>query len=203
MTEENSPLPDNTRERILQAAAGLIAEKGYARSTTRAIAEAAGVNEVTLFRHFGSKRNLLSELIQNRSALPNLTGMITGQLSGDYQKDLTLFAKVFLNSLLQRQDALRLILCEANELPEIRDVVAQIPKQLRLVITDYLKGQISRGVVRDLDPELMAQAFLGMFFSHAVAGEFLGGPAAFEQSTEDIISNSVEIFVKGTLQDAE
>ncbi len=199
MPEDTSLPPDDTRERILRAAAGLIADKGYARTTTRAIAETAGVNEVTIFRHFGNKRNLLSELIQNRSALPNLTEIFASQLTGDYQQDLTLFASVFLNALLQRQDALRLILCEANELPEIRDVVAQIPKQLRLVITEYLKGQIDVGVVRNLDPELMAQAFLGMFFSHVVAGEFLGGPAAFEQSTDDIITNCVEIFVKGTM----
>ncbi len=199
MTKDASPLPDETRERILRAAAGLIAKQGYARTTTRAIAETAGVNEVTLFRHFGSKRNLLSALIQDRSALPNLTDLIANQLTGDYHQDLTLFASVFLNALLQRQDALRLILCEANELPEIRDVVAQIPKQLRTVLTEYLKKKIDEGLLRNLDPELMAQAFLGMFFSHVVAGEFLGGPAAFEQSTDDIITNCVEIFVKGTL----
>ena len=64
----------------------------------------------------------------------------------------------------------------------------------------HLQGQIDQGVARGLDPELMAQAFLGMFFSYAVAGELLGGPAAFEQSTDEIISQFVDIFVKGTLQ---
>ena len=58
------PQTDDTRIRILKAAAEIIAEKGYTRTTTRAIAEAAGVNEVTIFRHFGSKRNLFSEMIQ-------------------------------------------------------------------------------------------------------------------------------------------
>ena len=196
----NVPPTDGARERILQAAAELFAEKGYARATTRAIAKAADVNEVTIFRHFGSKKNLLSELIQTRSALPNLSQVISNQLGGDYRQDLTLFARIFLDALLQRQGALRLILCEANELPEIRDVVAQIPKQLRQITTEYLQGQIDQGVARGLDPELMAQAFLGMFFSYAVAGELLGGPAAFEQSTDEIISQFVDIFVKGTCQ---
>lgn len=195
-----TPNADGARERILQAAAKLFGEKGYARATTRAIAKAADVNEVTIFRHFGSKKNLLSELIQTRSALPDLSQLINKQLSGDPRQDLTLFARIFLNVLLQRQDTLRLILCEANELPEIRDLVAQTPKQLRQVTTEYLQGQIDQGVVRGLDPELMAQAFLGMFFSYAVAGELLGGPAAFEQSTDEIISQFVEIFVKGALQ---
>ncbi len=55
MTTNKTPI-DDTRERILQAAAELFAEKGYARATTRSIAEAAKVNEVTIFRHFGSKK---------------------------------------------------------------------------------------------------------------------------------------------------
>jgi hypothetical protein len=139
-------------------------------------------------------------LIQTRSALPNLSEVIREQLSGDYHQDLTLFATIFLNALLMRQDTLRLILCEANELPEIRDVIAQIPKQLRQLITEYIQGQINQGVVRNLDPELVAQAFLGMFFSYAVAGELLGGPASFEQSTEEIVSQFVDVFVNGTTQ---
>ncbi len=198
MSDQNIQI-DNTRERILRAAADIIAQKGYARATTRGIAEAAGVNEVTLFRHFGSKRNLLSELIQTRSALPDLAGVIQNQLSGDYRQDLTLFAEIFLQSLLKRKDALRLILCEANEIPEIREVVAQIPKQLRQTLTDYLIEQIEKGLIRRLDPELMAQAFLGMFFSYVVAGDLLGGPAAFEQSPDQIIVEFVDIFIDGTV----
>ena len=197
MSKNESP-SDDTRHRILRAAAELFAENGYARTTTRIIAETAGVNEVTIFRHFGSKKALLSELIQSHSALPDLSSVIANQLSGDYRQDLVVFATLFLDSLLQRQDALQLILCEANELPEIRDLVAQIPKQLRQTITQYLQGQIEQGVVRPLDAELMAQAFLGMFFSYAVAGELLGGPAAFEQSLDEIVTQFVDIFITGT-----
>ena len=55
---------DDTRQRILKAAAVVFAEKGYARATTRALAAAAGVNEVTLFRHFGNKQNLFAAVIE-------------------------------------------------------------------------------------------------------------------------------------------
>lgn len=52
------------RIRLLAAAAEVFAHHGVAGATTRRIAEAAGVNEVTLFRHFGSKDALLDEAIQ-------------------------------------------------------------------------------------------------------------------------------------------
>lgn len=196
-----NPTPTNrTRERILQAAAEIFAEKGYARTTTRAIAQAAKVNEVTIFRHFGSKKKLLSDLIQTRSELPNLSDIIENQLSGNIQQDLTFFARILLNALLQRQGTLRLLLCEANALPEIREIAAQPSKQLRQIMTRYLQQQIDQGVVQGDDPELMAQAFMGMFFAYAVAGEFIGGPATFTQSTDEVIAQFVAIFINGALR---
>ena len=54
--------PDETQTQLLEAAAELIAERGYVGTTTSAIAEQAGVNEVTLFRRFGSKAGILRAL---------------------------------------------------------------------------------------------------------------------------------------------
>ena len=51
------------RERILEAAARVYAEAGFRGATTRRIASEAGVNEVTLFRQFGSKSALIGEAI--------------------------------------------------------------------------------------------------------------------------------------------
>ena len=50
---------ESTRQRIITAATNLFGKVGYTRATTRSIASTAGVNEVTLFRLFGSKQNLL------------------------------------------------------------------------------------------------------------------------------------------------
>ncbi|MFD9424337.1 MULTISPECIES: TetR/AcrR family transcriptional regulator [unclassified Streptomyces] len=52
-----------TRERLLDAARDLFAERGYQRATVRAIAERAGVNQALLFRYFGSKQALLTEVV--------------------------------------------------------------------------------------------------------------------------------------------
>jgi len=50
--------PAEVRELLLGAARSTFAARGYARSSTRDIADAAGVSEALLFRHFGSKANL-------------------------------------------------------------------------------------------------------------------------------------------------
>src|SRR5512132_1118108 len=54
----------DTRSTILNAAAQVFSQHGFRGSTTRRIAEAASVNEVTIFRYFGSKEALLQEAIR-------------------------------------------------------------------------------------------------------------------------------------------
>ncbi|HMD02881.1 MAG TPA: helix-turn-helix domain-containing protein, partial [Candidatus Baltobacteraceae bacterium] len=54
-----TPAPaDGTRLRILAATRDLYARNGSRGTTTREVAERAGVNEATLFRHFGTKGQL-------------------------------------------------------------------------------------------------------------------------------------------------
>lgn len=58
-----APTPD-ARSKLLEVAARVYAECGYRGTTTRRIAQEAELNEVTLFRHFGSKDALLREAIE-------------------------------------------------------------------------------------------------------------------------------------------
>jgi AcrR family transcriptional regulator len=199
MTDNQPTQPDDTRERIIAAAAEIIAEKGYTRTTTRAIADAADVNEVTIFRHFGSKRNLLSEMINQHSALPNLSALIESQLTGEIQQDLIRLATVFFGKITERREAMRLMLCEAGELPEVREVIVQIPDQLRGVLTCYFQSQMDTGRMREMHPELAAQAFLGMFFSYGIAREMLDSQIAVEVPQEAMIAQFVDVFINGTL----
>ena len=56
-------MPTPARQRILDAALGLIRERGIGRVTTREIALAAGAAEGSLFKNFGDKMGLLTELL--------------------------------------------------------------------------------------------------------------------------------------------
>lgn len=54
---------DGIRDEILHAAAGLFTENGFAATSTRAIAMAVGVKQASLYYHFPSKDQLLTELL--------------------------------------------------------------------------------------------------------------------------------------------
>ena len=190
---------DDTRQRILQAAAQVFADLGYARATTRALAAAADVNEVTLFRHFGNKENLFSAVIDEFAA-PALTASLEARLTGDYRHDLLMMGHQVLEVMLQRRDALRLMLCESAHFPELRQVLAQNPRQLRQALARYLERQMDRGQVRPGHPEAMAQAFWGMFFAYAIGLGILAEPVQPQLSIDDLVAQFVDIFVEGTIQ---
>jgi AcrR family transcriptional regulator len=192
------PSPDPTHRRILEAAAQVFTTQGYARATTRAIAAAAGVNEVTIFRHFGTKKNLLLEVIDHYSALPDLADLLTRQFSGDYGQDMRLLGRSSQAFMALRRVAIRMMLCEAEHLPELRDIVGQMPRRLRQLLAGYLQQQIARGVVRDLNPEVMAQAFFGVFFAYNIVQSLLPEPIVPDLTPEAVTEQFVDIFVQGT-----
>lgn len=76
---------DATRQRLLDAAALVFVERGYAGATTREIAARAGVSEGTIYRHFSDKRELFGAVFATRNAadfeavqaLPGLAGTNT------------------------------------------------------------------------------------------------------------------------------
>src|SRR2546423_13104412 len=55
---------DERRQAIVDAAVPLFARKGFGGTTTRELAEAAGISEALLFRHFPSKQLLYREILQ-------------------------------------------------------------------------------------------------------------------------------------------
>lgn len=62
-----------TKDRIIEAALRAFARDGLQGATTRMIAQEAGVNEVTLFRHFQNKEGLLAaamiQVVQDRKSV--------------------------------------------------------------------------------------------------------------------------------------
>jgi AcrR family transcriptional regulator len=189
---------EDTRQRILDAAAQMFAEEGYARATTRALAAAAGVNEVTLFRHFGNKRNLFAAVVEEYAA-PGLTAALQPELSGDYRQDLVTMGSEVLNLMLERRDAVRLMLCEAEHFPQVREVIAQNPRRLRQALSAYLRMQVEQGQVRRLHTEAAAQAFWGMFFAYSISLWLLDEAVQPELEPEELVAQFVDIFVRGTV----
>lgn len=199
MSANDSPSrTDQTRARILAAASRLFTEKGYAGATTRAIAQVAGVNEVTLFRHFGSKENL-AKTIMDQFGGRAIAADLEARFTGDYVQDLILFAHAMMKVMTERSDVMRMAICEAGNFPEFQQVVAENPRQLRRTLARYFERQMQAGIISNSHPEVLAQAFLGMFFAYVVLEGFLLDTLQPQISSADVVEQFVMLFARGTM----
>lgn len=183
-----------TRRRILQAASQEFSSRGFSGATTQSIASRAGVNELTLFRHFQSKKNLFLEVIAHYSAMPDIQNTLKQHLSGDLRQDMLLIASRTYQILQERSRHIITTLHEAQLFPEVRQVSAQMQWQQTAMLADYLDRQMQRGALRKLEPQLAAQAFMGMLFSYAIQQSL--SDTALDES-EHVITSFVDIFLSG------
>ena len=110
-----------TRERLMQAALKLFAERGYKATTVGAIETAAGLapRSGALYQHFKSKQELLEAAIENElTAMGELGDALAMLPLGDLRAELTLLARWNLASLDRREDLTRFIRREAHLLPK-------------------------------------------------------------------------------------
>ncbi len=195
--------PTDTRQRLIQAASELFSTLGYVRTTTRKIAAEAGVSEVTLFRHFGSKKNLFAAVLEEYAGTPDMRTALGAQFTGDYYEDMLTLGRHFMHVLIERREAMHMMLCEAGHFEEVREVLGQVPRGLRDGLAGYLRRQIAAGQVQDMDPEVMAQAFFGMFFSYNIAQAIFAESMALETTIDNLIQQFVDIFVNGTIRSGD
>jgi AcrR family transcriptional regulator len=105
-----------SRDRILDAAARVYAETGFRGATTRRIAEEAGVNEITIFRQFGSKAALIDEVLRSRSALAGPAHPLP-DVPRDPESELTEWCTVHLEHLRSAAAMMRKTMSELEERP--------------------------------------------------------------------------------------
>jgi AcrR family transcriptional regulator len=190
---------NDTKAQIIAAAAQQFVDLGYKRATTRKIAQAADVTEVTLFRHFGSKQNLFTAVLNQYALQPDSGGMFEMVLGEDYRQDMLQMGQYTMRIMQERRDAMRMMLCEAAHFPELQEVLGQAPRQMRDMIANYLQQRIDAGDIVPRDPNVMAQGFLGFFFSYTMAFGFLDQAMVLEPSLDEMVVEFVDLFVQGTL----
>ncbi|MDB4917919.1 MAG: acnR [Gemmatimonadetes bacterium] len=157
-----------SRERILEAAARVYAKHGFRGATTRLIAIEAGVNEVTLFRTFGSKGALLEAVLGS-----NRADVVQPHLP-DEPQDPAAELLEFVNANLEHVRELRPLLIhtmgEIDERPEAAEFACRGRRMVHDAIVSYLRKLQQRGMAdQDADVEVAAVVLTGTVMSDAMA----------------------------------
>ncbi len=196
-----------TDERILSAALQVFLEKGFNGATTRVIASAADINEVTLFRHYGNKLNLLKAVIEHFSPLSDLENVVNNQLSGNYHDDLRVLGKHIIKRMTDQPDILTFLMISGREIPELPDLLVDIPMRVILLLTDFFQRHIEHGAVRQtFSPLLLSQVFFSQIVgfvisSYRIKPQMHKLPLQLEEAMlplEQAVDQFVDIFIVGT-----
>jgi AcrR family transcriptional regulator len=154
----------DAKTKILEAALQVFAETGYRGATTRRIAQVADVNEVTLFRHYGSKDELIRAAVQyaateeERPTLPDVPV--------DPRAELTEWASQHYDRMYARRAMIRTCIGECGERPEMAGCVSEGPRRTGLELKRYLTRLQASGLISgeaDLDGSvamLMSSLFI-------------------------------------------
>ena len=190
----------DTKEKLLQATMKLISEKGYLGATTREIAQEAGVTELTLFRHFGSKEKLFGQLLSGCTFLPRLKELLPELDALTYEEALTLIAVRYLTSLKERKAMVKIMFSEMTVYPEkIKAVYNKFIDEIRSTLATYFKTQQKKGSLRGVSPEAASRMFMAVLTSYFRTEEIMREHGMTKQKMEKDIREFVDIFVHGTL----
>jgi AcrR family transcriptional regulator len=162
----------SVRDQLLDAAARLYAETGYRGATTRRIATAAGVNEITLFRHFGSKDALIREAIV-RAGASNVPEMLP-DLPRDPTRELSQWARTHITELRARRALIRTCMGEIAEHPGIFSNEQSSPALAARALSRYLRRLREVGLAKAPFDEVAAAAMLmGALFADAMGRDIM------------------------------
>src|SRR5689334_8922111 len=184
----------DTRERILQAAARVYAQHGFRGATTRLIAIEAGVNEVSLFRTFGSKAALFEAMMQSHAAevpVPPLP-----QLPGDPQAELTPWCAALLGHMRQWRSIIRKSFGELEERPEAANLMCEGPSSAAEDLAAYVGRLQSAGLADEgADVRTAVSMFISSMFGDAMVRDVLP-PDAFPQPEDAAPAKYVNVFLR-------
>lgn len=183
-----------TRESLLDVTARLYAEHGWRGTTTRRIAEVAGVNEVTIFRQFGSKAALLHQAIgqasgcQSQAVLPDVPRKLAAELTD--------WAITQHGSLSGMRGIIRSCLAEWEERPELAPQVCGGGHVAYTDLKRYLDAARADGLIgAEGSIEAASVMLINTIFMDAMTRDVM--PGAHPYSPEQSIELFVDLVLRG------
>ncbi len=190
---------DSSRDRIKKAAIKLFAAKGFDGTTTRELAEAAGVAEGTLFRHFDNKKAILIE-VATQGWIDILTDLLTELSEMGSYKAVAQVMRRRMWDFKKNADLMRVCFMEAQFHPDLRDrIQLEVIDKMTHVAEGFFQSAMDKGIYRPMNPKLVAQVFLGMFVVAGFSHNTLMEPDASPQVMKEMAEGLAEIFLNGVL----
>ena len=182
----------STDKKIIEATFGILQREGFAKATTKKIASEAGVNEVTIFRNFSNKNNLV-ELTKDYY-LQLLIGKLEEIFEFEEDEDIEEYLKISFFGILSLSEEdlsiIRVAMEEVREDPEKDILISEITDVILNKLEEFFKIKIEKGIIREVNPKSLAIMCFGMLFQSVILWKIYNKDLEFETNfyADDLIN---------------
>jgi len=192
---------EETRSRILAATRALYALRGSRGTTTREVAARAHVNEATLFRHFGTKGQLLAAMLDHYNDTTSIPEVLDGlPAHATLEAQLRVLGTTAIESMRRKEDLIKVAMAEEIANPQAQLCAWRAPTATKESLTRYFAQKIEAGELRG-DAAWLARIFMSLFFSYVMARrlwEDISDRTGFGDTSQDLaVETMVNIFLDG------
>lgn len=164
---------EDRRLQILRIAMRLFSQRGFGGTTTKEIAVAAGVSEAMVFRHFATKKELYSAILDHKACLHDT--MDPHQVVAEAiarKDDHAVFEGLALDALNRHDydpEFHRLLLHSALEEHELAQMFwEKFVTRVYRILGAYIRERQRDGAIIDVEPLIVVRAFVGMVIHHSL-----------------------------------
>ncbi|HXH08365.1 MAG TPA: TetR/AcrR family transcriptional regulator [Alphaproteobacteria bacterium] len=190
---------EERRRVIIDAALALFAQKGYRGTTTKEIAQAAGCSEATIFKHFVTKDELYSAILESKASIEETVARAAQAAAR--KDDAGVFCAVGREALLRTEEdpsLMRLLLFSALEGHELSHLFYESKvRRLHEFLSDYIAQRIADGAFRSMNPLIAARGFVGMIVHYLLIHEIFGVKREAGVLPEQVVQMFVTLFLDG------
>lgn len=146
-----------TRESIMKAALSLFSKQGYYKTTTREIADLADINELTLFRHFGTKENLFQQTTEAYVQEINIKGEIEQFKNQPFEDSIRAIALDYLEFCYQNTELYKIQMHLSDNMKDF--VRLKLSRGYKKELEEYFQELKAKGVING-EPNKMSVVFI-------------------------------------------
>ncbi len=177
------------RQRILDAAQVLFALQGFDATSTKRIAQEAGVPQGLVFYYFTNKEKILEDLVSERSFLHEMEQILRAAPHVHPKEALHELGRRFLAVVTRREAIARILVQESSKHPQVAQRWRQMRESAIGIISKYLEGAVDCGHLHTAQPETVARIFLYNLIFAALIDEAV--------DAEEYLGNVVQIMLEG------
>ena len=198
---------DERKKQILEIAFELFAKNGFRKTTTKTIAQKAGISEALLYKHFSSKTELYNAIRDyTKNKIKNSLDKSFSQIPDFYSLEelkniLKSFILKFLKNVQSNPNLIRIILYAKLEDPEFSSLFIKPDNMSDKPIQNLFNKAIEKKLIKNIDIKLISKYFFSIFNTlqdfHSNEEEYLNTSITNEKELNKKIDSLFEIFFHG------